>query len=186
MKNITFYAKFVKYIAYALIPSMACSFFIKWLDPEFALTNPHIFGLFFSYTFDDYTLMSSSVPTMPLTHRLCGMFIDSIVAGLLITILSLIAAIMRKCENNETFSSATITLFSHLSKYAFYLAIYTPINRMILSIVITMHNAPGYKMLTASLGSADLFNFFIFGLFMVITFLLQQATNLQNEHNLTV
>jgi hypothetical protein len=186
MKNITFYARLVRYISWTLIPTVIFCFFSKWLSPEFAFTNPHIFGLFFSYTFDDYAFMSSSVPTMPFAHRLLGMLIDSMVVGLLITIFWLISMIMKKCENNETFSAATVTLFSNLSKYAFYLAIYTPINRMILSIVITMHNAPGHKVLTASLGSADLFNIFIFGIFMVMTLLLQQATNLQNEHNLTV
>ncbi len=186
MKNISFYARLVKYISYAFIPAIGIGFFTKWLFPTFSFANPHIFGLFFSYTFDNYEIMSSSVPSMPLIHRLLAMLIDSGVYILLIAILWLIAAIMKKFEQNEAFSASTVARFALLSKYAFYLALYTPINRMILSIVTTMHNAPGHKVLTASLGSADLFNIFIFAVFMVMTLLMQQATHLQNEQNLTV
>jgi hypothetical protein len=186
MKNISFYTRLVKYISYALIPAIGIGFFTKWLFPTFAFANPHIAGLFFSYTFDNYEVMSSSVPTMPLLHRLLAMLIDSGVCILLIAILWLIAAIMKKFEHNEAFSASTVACFAQLSKYALYLAIYTPINRMILSIVITMHNAPGHKVLTASFGSSDLCNIFMFGICMVMTLLLQQATQLQNEQNLTV
>lgn len=186
MKTINFYARLVKYISYALIPTIIFGFFTKWLYPAFALENPHIFGLFFSHTFDDYTIMTTSVPTMPFTHRLFAMLIDSIIVGLLIAILYSLIAIMKKCERNEIFSATTTSSLAIMSKYAFYLVLYTPINRMILSVVTTIHNAPGHKILTASFGSADLFNIFIFGIFMVMTLLLQQATTLQNEHNLTI
>ena len=186
MKNISFYARLVKYSSYALIPAIVIGFFTKWLYPAFSFANPHIFGLFFSYTFDNYEIMSISVPTMPLLHRLLAMLIDSSVCIMLVTILCFIAAIMKKFEQNEAFSAQTVAYFSTLSKYALCLAIYTPINRMILSIVTTIHNDPGQRVLTASFGSGDLFNIFMFGIFMVMTLLLQQATQLQNEQNLTV
>ena len=130
--------------------------------------------------------MTTAMPTMPFIHRLIGMCIDSVVAGLLIAILWLIASLMKKFENNEIFSASTVVLFTTLSKCAFYLALYTPINRMLLSVVTTFHNAPGQRVLTASFGSADLCNILIFGILMVMTLLMQQATILQNEQNLTV
>jgi hypothetical protein len=121
---------------------------------------------------------------MPLTHRLLGMLFDSVVLGLFIAILWSIAAIMNTFKNNEFFSSRTVSAFSSISTYAFYLALYTPFNRMILSLVTTLHVRP--HTLSVSFGSVDLFNIFIFGSFMVMTLLLQQATQLQNEQNLTV
>jgi hypothetical protein len=184
MKNIIFYARLVKIASYLLMPAIAIGFFIKWLSPELSLPNPHLFGLFLSYTFDDYTTIGEVIPAMPLVNRLAGMLFDSISFGLLIMIFWLVAEIMKRFQNNETFSVSTVGLFTLMSKCAFYLALYTPINRTILSVITTLHVCP--HTLGISFGSADLFNIFIFGFLMVMTLLMQQATALQHEQSLTV
>ena len=186
MKNIIFYARLVKVASYLLMPAIAIGFFIKWLSPELSLPNPHLFGLFLSYTFNDYTTIGEIIPAMPFINRLAGMFFDGISFGLFITIFYLVAEIMNRFQNNETFSVSTVGLFTLVSKFAFYLALYTPINRTILSLITTLHNAPGHRVISASFGSADLFNIFIFGFLMVMTLLMQQATALQHEQSLTV
>jgi len=184
MKNITFYARLVKIVSYAFMPAITIGFFIKWLSPEISLINPNLVGLFCSYSFNDDTLISSSILTMPLINRLAGMLVDSIFFGLLIAIFWLITTIMTRLQNNEIFSSPTVGLFTRISKYAFYLSLYAPISRTILSVITTLHVKP--HTLTISFVSADLFNIFIFGFLMVITLLIQQATELQHEQSLTV
>lgn len=187
MKNIVFYARLIKYVSYLLMIATIVGFFIKWLAPEIVLDNPyHIFNLFLSYTFDDYIEVASSMLTMPITHRLLGMSIDGGVLSLLLMILWNVIDIMKKFEHNELFSTSMVTLFAAMSKYAFYFALCVPISRMLLSVIITLHNAPGHRILTASLGTADLFNILMFGIFAVMTLLMQHATVLQNEQNLTV
>lgn len=186
MKNIVFYARLIKGVSYLLMFATIVSFFVKWLSPEIILYNPHnIFNLFLSYTFDDAEV-ASSTPSMPLIHRFFGMIIDSGISILLMMILWCVIGIMKKFEQNELFSLSMVNFFAAISKYAFCLALYAPINRIILSVIITMHNAPGHRMITASFGSADLFNILMFGIFAVMTLLMQQATVLQNEQNLTV
>ncbi len=187
MKNILFYARLIKYISYVLMAATLVSFFIKWFFPGVLLDNPyHIFNLSLAYTLDDYVGVASAMPTMPLIHRLLGMLIDSGVLFLWLMILWNVVAIMKKFERNELFSTSMVTLFAAMSKYSFYLALYVPINRMLLSVIITLHNAPGHRILTASFGTADLFNILMFGIFAVMTLLMQHATVLQNEQNLTV
>ena len=184
MKNIIFYARLVKIASYLLMPMIAIGFFIKWLSPELSLSNPHLFGLFLSYNFSDYAMIGEIIPAMPLINRLAGMLFDGISFGLLIMIFYLVAEIMKRFQNNETFSISTVGLFTLMSKCTFYLALYTPINRTILSVITTLHVRP--HTLGISFGSADLFNIFIFGFLMVMTFLMQQATALQHEQSLTV
>lgn len=187
MKNIAFYARLIKYLSYVLMVGTVMSFFVKWLFPAVALDNPyHVFNLFLAYTFDDYTDVAVSTLTMPFIHRVWGMIIDSGISVLLVMILWNISCIMQKFEKNELFSISMVDLFAAMSKYAFCLTLYAPLNRMILSVIITLHNSPGNRILTASFGSADLFNILIFGIFAVMTLLMQQATTLQNEQNLTV
>jgi hypothetical protein len=187
MKNIVFYARLIKCISYVLMAATILSFFIKWLSPEIILDNPHhLFNLSLAYTFDDYVDVAQSMPTMPLLHRILGMIVDSGVLFLLLMILWSIIAIMKKFEYNELFSTSMVNVFTAMSKYAFYLALYVPINRMILSVIITLHNGSGHRVITASFGSADLFNILMFGIFAVMTLLMQHAAALQNEQNLTV
>jgi len=187
MKNIVFYARLIKCVSYLLMFATILGFFIKWLYPEIVLDNPyHIFNLFIAYTFDDYTDVAASVTTMPFLHRILGMIVDSGISVLLIMILWCIAEIMKKFEHNELFSVSMVETFTMMSKYAFCLALCVPINRIILSVIITMHNAPGHRFITASLGSADLFNILLFGVFAVMTHLMQRAAVLQDEQNLTV
>lgn len=184
MKNIIFYARLVKIISYAFIPAISIGFFIKWLSPEISLVNPDLIELFCSYNFNNDTLISSSIPTMPLINRLAGMLVDSIFFGLLIIIFWLILKIMTRLQNNDFFSPSTVKQFTRISKYAFYLSLYAPIDRTILSVISTLHVKP--HTLTISFLSSDLFNIFIFGFLTVITLLMQQATELQQEQSLTV
>ncbi len=187
MKNIAFYAQLIKYLSYVLIVATTISFFIKWFFPAIALDNPyHVFNLFLAYTFDDYTEVATSMLTMPLLHRIVGMIVDSGISIMLLMILWNIIKVMKKFEHNELFSNSLVNFFVKMNTYAFCLALYVPLNRMILSVIITLHNAPGHRILTASFGSADLFNILMFGIFMVMTLLMQHATVLQNEQNLTV
>lgn len=184
MKNIIFYARLVKIASYLLMPAIAIGFFIKWLSPELSLSNPHLFGLFLSYSFDDYSMVGEIIPAMPLINRLAGMLFDGVSFGLLIMIFWLVAEIMKHFQNNDTFSKSTVQLFTLMSKCAFYHALYTPINRTILSVITTLHVRP--HTLGISFGSTDLLNIFIFGFLMVMTLLMQQAVVLQQEQSLTV
>jgi len=187
MKNIVFYARLVKGVSYICITAAVISFFIKWLLPTIILDNPyHIFNLFLAYTLDDFSEVAHSLLSMPMIHRIMAMVVDSGVSVLLVMILWNIIEVMKKFERNELFSNSLVNFFVKMNTYAFCLALYVPLNRMILSVIITLHNAPGHRILTASFGSADLFNILMFGIFMVMTILMQQATALQNEHNLTV
>jgi hypothetical protein len=184
MKNIIFYARLVQIASYLLMPAIAVGFFIKWLSPELSLPNPHLFGLFLSYTFNDYTTIGEIIPAMPFINRLAGMFFDGISFGLLIMIFYLVAEIMKRFQSNDTFSVSTVGLFTLVSKCAFYLALYTPINRTILSVITTLHVTP--HTLGISFGSTDLFNIVTFGFLMVMTLLMQQAATLQQEQSLTI
>jgi len=177
MKNIAFYAQLVKIVSYILIPITIINFFIKWLFPQMIIADSFIAGFFY-----DSTPISTLIASMPLNNRLMAMIVDGISVSLLLMILSLIIIIMHRIQQHEIFSSAIAQLFSRISQFAFWLAIYTPINKTILSVITTLHQSP--HTLAISFDIHDLFNIFIFGL--VITLLIEQGNSLQNEQNLTV
>lgn len=179
MKNITFYAQIVKVVSYILIPITIINFFIKWLFPEMIAANSFLAGFL-----HDYEPASTLIASMPLNNRLMAMFVDGASISLVLMILSLIIIIMHRIQHHELFSPAIAQLFSRISQFAFWLAIYTPINKTILSVITTLHQSP--HTLAISFDIHDLFNIFIFGFVMVITLLIEQGNSLQHEQNLTV
>jgi hypothetical protein len=179
MKNITFYAQLVKIVSYILIPITIINFFIKWLFPKMIIADSFIAGFFY-----DSTPISTLIASMPLNNRLMAMFVDGASVSLVLIILSLIIIIMHRIQHHEIFSPTIARLFSRISQFAFWLAIYTPINKTILSVITTLHQSP--HTLAVSFDIHDLFNIFIFGFVMVVTLLIEQGNSLQNEQNLTV
>lgn len=179
MKNITFYAQLVKTVSYLLIPVIIMSFFIKWLFPHMIIADSFIAGFFY-----DAQPISTLIASMPLNNRIMAMFVDGVSVSLLLMILSLVIIIMHRIQQREIFSSVIAHLFTKISQFAFWLAIYTPINKTILSVVTTLHQSP--RTLAISFDIHDLFNIFIFGFVMVITLVIEQGSSLQQEQNLTV
>jgi len=180
VKNIIFYARLVKTVSYILMPIIIINFFIKWFFSEIS-SDSFIAGFLYNSQPSQYL-----IATMPLLHRLMAMIIDGISTGLLFMILWLVTEIMNSAQQHEIFSTLVVTQFATISKLAFSLALYEPISRILLSVITTLHNEPGQRVLAVSFVFSDLINILIFGLLMVITLLMQQATSLQNEHNLTV
>ena len=182
MKSIKFYAQVVKMASYALMLSLIAGFFFKWLAQEIALDYGNHHFLFFALDNSFKALIAG----MPFLHRVLGMIIDSFSFGLLFFIFLLVARLMNYFQQGEIFTAATVMLISLIGKTTFYLALYTPINRIILSLVISLHNPPGQRFISASFEPSDVFNILAFGFFMVITLLMREGNFLQEEKNLTV
>ena len=109
-----------------------------------------------------------------------AMVIESISVSLLFMILAQVIAIMNHIQQHEIFSTSIVTQFGKISTFAFWLALYMPLSRSILSVITTLHNEPGHRILAASFGTTDLLNIFIFGFFMIITLLMQQGIREMN------
>ena len=93
----------------------------------------------------------SLIATMPLLHRLMAMVVDGISTGLLFMILWLVTEIMNRVQQDEMFSTLIVTQFATASKFAFSLAYYEPISRILLSVITTLHNEPGQRVLAVHL-----------------------------------
>jgi hypothetical protein len=177
MKNLIFYARLVKTVSCILIPASIMNLFVKWFFPGIIFSNHFLAGFLHGY-----------LPTesMPLLHRCIAFVVDGCSTSLILIILLLIIQIMNRIEHEEIFSTAIVAQFASISTLAFALALYEPFNRILLSVITTLHNAPGERTLSVSFVLSDLINILMFGFFMVITLLMQRGESLQHEHNLTV
>jgi len=73
-----------------------------------------------------------------------------------------------------------------MSRIAFIWTLYNPLKFTLLSLVTTLNNPVGKRMLAVNFSSDDIFHIFVVGVFWVITSLMQAAYELKSEHDLTV
>jgi hypothetical protein len=79
-----------------------------------------------------------------------------------------------------------IELLNKLAKVIFWFALYVPINRAILSLIITFQNPPGQRLFMASITLFDVFIFAASWFFMILTSLMHESRQLKTERDLTI
>lgn len=93
---------------------------------------------------------------------------------------------MKRFETGEIFSQKTITLFQKITKFMFWWAVYTPVQRTLHVLAVTLSNPPGYRQLIVGISSIDIFLILIFLLFHVISSIMQEAVEIKSEQDLII
>jgi hypothetical protein len=183
MKNIKVYARRLEVFSYLLLPVLVVRVLLKWFCDSVSGMDT----LFFSYNGSAQPFESiKNLSEIPMLHRILGLLFDGASVALLIGGLVGIAQLMRCFQSGDIFSVRTTTLLHKISKLALCWAVYTPINYMLLSLVTTLHNPVGQRAISVSFGSNDIVNIFVFGFFMIILSLMQEACRLKQDQDLTV
>ncbi len=157
-----------------------------WLMGEVNPNNLETMKMLIEYQFDPTALALDHLATMPVSHRLLGLLVDSgmfcIAAGGAITFVQM----MRRIRSGEFFSPRIIGLLKRLSMLALAWAIFNPVRYMLLSVITSWHLGTGNRVLALAIGSNDIMNVVIFASFVLITALIQEGYALQQERDLTI
>jgi len=176
MQTVKIYARRLELLSKGLMLATPVFFCIKWFHDKFPLDNDRM----------DFGIETMILREMPIPHRLLGMLVDSVSAMLLMSGLLIFMRLMQRYQAGEIFSTRALGGLEKLSKYAFVWAVYSPLSASILSVVTTLHNPPGSRMLTIGFGMHDIANIFIFGCLCVIASVMREGNALQSEQDLTV
>jgi len=131
---------------------------------------------------------TSSFLAKPFSLAMLGAFlIDSI--SLLILVASFIQLIRllhyyRKTGN--IFSTESLSRYNKVCQYALIWTIYNPINAMLTTLLITLSNPPGHRLLVITIKTNDVAYAFIVGFFYFVAHMMQEALSIKNEIDLTV
>ncbi len=127
-----------------------------------------------------------SEATMALISRIASSCIDGISIALLVWACICFIKVLRYYQKGELFTANTIALFNNMSKIIFAWALYEPFKFTLLSIVTTLSNQQGQRVIALGFTSNDVIHIFIVGFFLIITSLMHEAYELKNEHDLTI
>lgn len=180
MNRIQFYARFLEFLClFVCIPLIVGSFLFKWfctIVPINDLSSLRNFSCI---------ALHSPLPSSLLMGFLI-ILIDAFGVALLVWGCVCFIKLLGYYHKGELFSVNTLALYVKMSRIAFAWTIYNPLKFALLSIITTINNPVGQRVLTINLSSDDIFHIFIVGIFLVITSLMQEAYKLKSEHDLTV
>lgn len=173
MKQIKTYARLTRILSIALIAIMGGTLILNWFSDKIPLISCLI-------------KTDPMICNLPWLSRLFGFIVDGLWTGLLITGLYYCIQLMKRFETGEIFSQKTITLFQKITKFMFWWAVYTPVQRTLHILAVTLSNPPGYRQLIVGISSIDIFLILIFLLFHVISSIMQEAVAIKSEQDLII
>ncbi len=184
MNHIQRYARWLEIISWALVPIIIMSFVAKWFLGGWA----YVFGggWWFRTGVGNEVSVEVTQTLVPGSSRFTILALEGISVAIFLAGLITFIKVLRCFKRGEVFSPKTVTLFNMMSKLALMRAIYAPLATMALSVITTLHNPPGQRMLELTLSTDDLMNILICIFFLVITSVIQEGSFLKEEHDLTV
>lgn len=190
MSTIKSYARFLEIFCLVIVlPLTAIAFAYKWFggampvyyDIADCSKKVTVYtGLSFVYN------SAPSQSALAIASRVLGALIDGVSVALLLWGCICFIKVLRYYQRGELFTANTIALFNKMSRIAFAWALYEPFKFTLLSIVTTLSNQEGQRVIALGFTSNDIIHIFIVGFFLIISSLMHEAYELKNEHDLTV
>ena len=118
--------------------------------------------------------------------RLWGFLFDGVAIGILAVGFWFFIKLMAQFKNGSVFSIDVIELLSKLAKVIFWFALYVPVNRAIVSLIIMFQNPSGQRFFVPSYMVGDAFILAASYFFMILTSLIYESCQLKEEHDLTI
>jgi len=172
------------------------------------LTIIFIIGDFFikwSYLFGAYATPSTNFFTRMIEHQYAGFattthgttlfsaktislfLIDSISPLVLILgVIQFIRLLHLYRTAGTFFSVASLDRYTLVCRYALLWTLYGPLNSMLTTLILTISNPPGHRVLEITLQSRDIAHACIVGFFYFVAHIMQEALSIKNEIDLTV
>lgn len=187
MNKLKIYSLIIKVASSLLMLVAVLGFYFRWLAGVSATQSqflPHAYINLFGILPNDPVL--ANIQSMPWWSWIIGMLVDGVSISLLLMALYVVFKLMDRLSNYEFFSQKTVFMLSHISRIMLLWALYAPINRTLLSLITTLHNKAGDRVITVSFGAGDLTNILIIGFLMLTSMMLSDGYRLKQDQDLTV
>jgi hypothetical protein len=189
MQKIKSYARFLEFFCLFIgVPLISLAFLYKWFGGTMPVYNDiaACSKKVTLYTGLSYIYNAHSATAMTIISRFLGAFIDGISIMLLLWCALCFIKFLKYYQRGELFTANTLGLFNKMSKIIFAWAVYEPFKFTLLSIVTTLSNQAGQRVIALGFTSNDVINIFVVGFFLIITSLMHEAYELKSENDLTI
>ncbi|MFA5075334.1 MAG: DUF2975 domain-containing protein [Candidatus Babeliales bacterium] len=115
-----------------------------------------------------------------------GFLSDGISIGILVIGFYFFIKLMKELKKGSVFSSPVIDLLNKLSNVIFWFALYLPVNRTLVNMIMAFQNPPGQRFFFPSITLVDIFIFAVSWFFVILTSLMKESKQLKTEQDLTI
>lgn len=183
MNKIQKYARFLQFLLLGLgFPSIIGSFLMKWVWGGTAAFNAIKINAARGAGINPALL--NYEPSMLL--QLCATAIDGFSFLLFFLGCFYFAKLLKFYYKGELFSENILGFYKKILWIAFSWTLYNPIKYTLLTLITTINNPKGQRILSFAFRGEDIFNIFIVGSFLVMNALMHEAYKLKIEQDLTV
>lgn len=143
-----------------------------------------IVGLFTNNT----SLDVAHTPEMPLAwdQRLLGLGVDLIPLGVTMMCLWWLVRLFTLYSMGEIFTGTTVKYIRRTGWTMLAGVVLMPVHEALLTMVLTMHNLPGERLITVSIGSSDIRDLLITGIIILVSWIMDEGRKLRESDELTV
>ena len=123
---------------------------------------------------------------LPAFSRLLAFFIDLIPSAVLVYGLFVLARLFALYENGIIFAKANVDCFNRLGRAMIVWVVCHFVNNSLISIAVTLHHPPGQRIITVGLEGADFGTLFVGGVVLTVTWVMDEARKIKEDHELFI
>lgn len=124
--------------------------------------------------------------TLPLQAKVLGFLASLLPMAIDMLGLWVLAKLFKLYAEGKIFTIENVYCYRKLGYLLLAAAITGPIHQSLLSIVLTLHNPPGQRMLSVSLSSSDFSRALMGGIVLLISWVMEEGRKLEDEQAFTV
>jgi len=190
MKRFVGVSKFLEWFCkLVVIPVAMFGFIYKWTTISLVdFNNKCSFDIGVGYFFDATGGSTDSLINIsaPLISKLLGALLESISLVLFLIGFFYFVRVLKLYQNGKIFSHGSFLIFKKIAWVALVWTIYAPVKHMLMSVIMTMFNPVGERMISLGFNTTDMVNIFLVGLLYFITAMIYEGYTLKSESDLTV
>jgi hypothetical protein len=160
----------------------------KWL----IICLPVVYGLF--WTFFNQLYNMGFLPPLPVRvdHYLPGLtrflafLVDMISGGVIMYGLRKLEGLFGLYENGIIFTEQNVKYFRSLGRVLIVWVVSDVVRNSLLSIVLTLDNPPGHRVITVGFGSADFTAIFVGIVVLIISWVMDEGRKIQEDQALII
>lgn len=180
------YARRCEFVAYGALVLSIGNWLIKWLLPVKQLRWFESLVRALDPNFCESWFDSVSTAHLPWFLRLAGFLVDGVAVGIAVCGFYFFIHLMRQFKLGSPFSTQMVILLNKIAKALFWFALYLPVSRTLVTLIVSLNNPPGQRLLNITLGSQDIYTLAVSWFFVLLTSLMRESQQLQVEHDATV
>lgn len=156
------------------------------LTPILVISYWLVYNILPEYLRFSYENIVSQDKILPLSVLLVCIFISLIPTGIFIFLNKILINMSNLYESGKYFTSQNILHFKRLGKLAVIWAFLDIVIRTTLTVVITLGNPPGQRILKIEIGSFQLSSLIMGTIIILVSHVMEEARIINDEHQYTV